>query len=60
MKVKAKVKILEKGVIYEPGEVFETTPERAKALGRFVQVLEKAVEKPPKDKMVHSKRVHKK
>lgn len=53
MKVKAKVRILEKGIIYEPGEVFETTPERAKALGRFVQVLEKAVEKPPKDKMIH-------
>ena len=53
MKVKAKVKILENGTIYEPGEVFETTPERAKALGRFIKVLEKTVEKPPKDKMVH-------
>lgn len=45
--------IVESGKFYKKGEVFETTPERAKALGRLVQIVEKAVEKPPKDKMIH-------
>lgn len=36
MKVQALERIVEEGVPYNPGDVFEVTPERAKALGSIV------------------------
>ena len=61
MKVKVIYKggIVEKGKLYKPGDVFETTLERLKALGKNVEVF-KAVEKPAEDKMIHSRKVYKK
>lgn len=54
MKVKAKIDLYENYRVIRKGEVFKTTPERARALGDSVEILEKekAVEKPKKDKMV--------
>ncbi len=64
MKVKFLRNAYEKGMNYKIGEIAEIEDERAKVLEKtgIVQILSvpKAVEKPPKDKMVHSKRVHRK
>ena len=52
MKVKVKVlKPIFESKNYFPGDVFETTLERAKQLGDAVKIV-KGLEKPPKDKMV--------
>ncbi len=55
MKVRAKINLYENYQVIQKGEIFETTPERVKALGDSVEILEKAksVERPKKDKMVH-------
>lgn len=56
-----KVKVIYEGGIYEDklykfGDIFETTEERAKALGDVVEIVEeiddKSFEEPPNDKMV--------
>jgi len=52
VKVKALECICERGIRYAPGQVFETSRERANALGDSVQVISKAVETPPKNKAV--------
>ena len=56
MKVKAKVALFENGANYRPGDVFEVSEKRAKALGNSIEILEepkkKEVKEAPKDKMV--------
>lgn len=53
-----KVKVIYEGGIYEDklykfGDIFETTEERAKALGDLIEIIEdKSLDKPPEDKMI--------
>ena len=48
MKVRANTRLAEAGRIYVVGEVFETSPERAKALGNSVLILEEPKPEEPK------------
>jgi len=56
MKVKAKVALFEGGKNYLPGDVFEVSEKRAKALGSSVEIIKespkKEVKEAPKDKMI--------
>lgn len=57
VKVKAKITIVENGVVYKPGTVFTTTYKRYKALGKSVELVEevgKAMSS-PKNKAMESK-----
>lgn len=64
--MKVKVRVLRpifEGKNYYPGDVFETTKERAKQLGGAVEIIEeekKEKEYKPENKMVKEKRVKKK
>ena len=52
MKVKTLVKLFIHGVIYETGEIVDLSKDDIKALGKSVEVIEKQLNKPPKDKMI--------
>jgi len=48
-KVRANTRLAEAGRIYVAGEVFETSPERAKALGNSVLILEEPKPEEPEE-----------
>jgi hypothetical protein len=52
MKVKALNRIFVHGFVHDIGEVFEIPDEEAKAFGKSVEVIEKNLSKPLKDKMI--------
>lgn len=54
MKVRFKICVFEGGCYYKAGDIADIPESRVKDYGQYVEVLEeKALEEPPKDKMVH-------
>lgn len=52
MKTKILNRLFIHGVIHEPGEIIDLSEDDIKALGKSVEVIEKHLNKPPKDKMI--------
>ena len=59
VKVKARECICEEGIRHIPGEIFEVSLERARALGNSVKIISKARENPPKNKAISEPKVKK-
>lgn len=58
MKVRFLINAFEGGTLYKEGDIADLPEERVKAYGPYVEILEeeKALEEPPKDKMVRKKK----
>jgi len=52
MKTKILTRLFIHGIIHEPGEIIDLFEDDIKALGKSVEVIDKNLSKPPKDKMI--------